>query len=273
MLPDRTKLLAAASTLPKPPAAFEATWDGDSSGWYVRLDAVLATENGFTVSNLAAIQDGGDFFRLLNGEVPPWPEALFAREIGEELATRFGVPFYFPSPNHPETDCPHWWERDQATPCGRCGIPLIQRSESCPWRGLCYTCHLAGKEEKREASWSPEERAGPRCQICGNPAVGSLRSYRVCSGCKERYVEFECSSCNGSVLILKTEKRSSVCAGCDLRNKLAGVSASAREQIAAAVDAGGELAGYDLAERLLGWPFHDTWVAVREFSRRTSRCT
>lgn len=269
MLPNRTKLLAAASALPKPPVAFEAAWDGDSSGWYVRLDAVLATEDGFTISNLTTIQDGSDFFRLLNGDVPPWSEALLAREIGEELATRFGVPFFFPSPDHPETDCPHWWDRDQATPCGRCGVPLIQRRESCPWRGLCYMCHLAEEKDKREASWSPNERAGPRCQICGNPAKCSLGSYQVCSGCNDRYIQFECSNCKCAMLILKTENISSVCLGCDRRMRLAGVPASVREQSAAAVNAGGQLAGYDLAERLLGWPFHDTWAAVREFSRRT----
>lgn len=60
--------------------------------------------------------------RLFKGQAPPWGEARCATEFGQALATSLGVPFYFPSPDHPEVDCPRWWERDQGTPCCGCGI-------------------------------------------------------------------------------------------------------------------------------------------------------
>jgi hypothetical protein len=112
MLPVREQILANAAALPQSLVAFEALWDGDSDGWYVVLSAILKSEDGYRAQGLGALQDGGDM-RLFNGQVPPWGEALLAQQFGEEPARKFGVPFYFPSPNHPEEDCPRWWERDQ----------------------------------------------------------------------------------------------------------------------------------------------------------------
>jgi hypothetical protein len=145
MLPSREALVAKADTLSERPAAFEAFWDGDTGGWYVTLVAVLPTGAGYRDHFLATLRDGGDL-RLFNGQVPPWPEARRAGEAGAELAARFGVPFYFPSPGWPEDDCPRWADRDRGYPCGRCGVPLLQRPE-CPWRGVCYRCQLAIERE------------------------------------------------------------------------------------------------------------------------------
>jgi hypothetical protein len=80
--------------------------------------------------------------------VPPWPEALTAQQVSAEVTACFGVPFYFPSPNYPEQDCPRWRDRDKGTPCAGCGISLLQEPD-CSWRGRCYECYLA--EEKRRA--------------------------------------------------------------------------------------------------------------------------
>lgn len=157
MMPTREALLATADALPARPVAIEALWDGDTTGWMVWLAAVLPDGAGFRSHHLASLRDGGDF-RLFNGQVPPWPEAQLAAAVGVELAERFGVPFHFPSPDHPEDDCPSWTERDRGIPCGMCGIPLLQWG-ACPWRGVCYHCHLAREREARGGS-SPDAEPG-----------------------------------------------------------------------------------------------------------------
>jgi hypothetical protein len=265
MLPSREQLLAKADALPERPVAIEASWDGDSSGWYVCLTAILKTESGYRDSHLGAMQDGGDL-RLFNGQVPPWGEAVLAREIGEELAARFGVPFYFPSPNHPEEDCPRWWEQDQGYLCRQCGILLLQQKR-CRWRGVCYYCHLEEEREKKEAAWTPEERGGPRCHICGNPAKGTLASSPVCLNCLERYEDYQCSCCGVTVRILKTKQHTDVCSRCDLRVRLAQVSEVDRQAIRTAAMEGGTGAGLDAVRNLLGWSLYDAMSAVRELSR------
>jgi hypothetical protein len=97
VLPSRDELLAKVADLTEQPLAFEAQWDGDTGGWGIALAAVLRAGSGFRSHVLAFLRDGGDF-RLFNGQVPPWPEARLAAEVGAEMAERFGVPFYFPSP-------------------------------------------------------------------------------------------------------------------------------------------------------------------------------
>ena len=132
----REDILREAASL-RSPKAIEAYWDGDTEGWFVILAAV-----GERV--ISVIRLGGDF-RLFDGSVPPWPEAVLAKQVGEEIAARFGVPFWFPAVDRPEDDAAMFEDRDRATPCRVCGIPLIQK-DPCPWRGTCYHCHL---EEER----------------------------------------------------------------------------------------------------------------------------
>jgi hypothetical protein len=98
MLPSREELLAKAAALPEPPVAFEACWDGDTTGWFVILYAILS---GQRCHYLAFLRGGSDM-RILAGAVPPWPEAKFAQAVGTELAERYGVPFNFASPDRPE---------------------------------------------------------------------------------------------------------------------------------------------------------------------------
>jgi hypothetical protein len=264
MLPTREQLLAKAEALPERPVAFEAFWDGDTTGWFVTLSAILKNGTGYRDSFLGAMRDGGDI-RLFNGQVPPWGEAQLAREVGEELAVRFGVPFYFPSPNHPEEDCPRWWEQGQGYLCRRCGILLLQQ-KTCRWRGVCYYCHLEEEREKKEAAWTPEERAGPRCHICGNPAKGTLGSSAVCLTCLERYEDYQCSSCGVPVRILKAKPHTDICSRCDLRGRLAQVSEADRQAIRTATMEGGTGAGLDAVRKLLGWSLYDGMSAVRELS-------
>jgi hypothetical protein len=134
-------ILAKVNAMRESPVAFEALWDGDTTGWFVEVSAVVGDPlSGFRALRLAFLREPGGDFRVFRGQVPPWPEAEQARDIGQALSQRFGVPFFFPSPNHPEDDCPHWWEQDVATACRRCGIPLLQ-IDPCPWRGVCHQCH------------------------------------------------------------------------------------------------------------------------------------
>jgi hypothetical protein len=267
MLPTREQLLAKADALPERPVAFEAFWDGDTSGWFVTLSAILKSGTGYRDCFLGAMRDGGDM-RLFNGQVPPWPEARFAQDVGEELAARFGVPFYFPSPNHSEENCPRWWEQDQGYRCRRCGILLLQ-PKSCRWRGICYHCHLEEEREKKEAAWTPEERAGARCCICGNPAKCTLGSSPLCLNCLERYEDYECSRCGVAVRILKTEPHTDICWRCDVRSKLAMVSEADRQAIRTATMERGTAAGLNAVVNLLGWSLHDAMWAVQELRQGT----
>jgi len=130
------------------PAAFQALWDGDSGGWMVCLQAVFASDATYTASNLATLRFGGNE-RLFEGTVPPWPEARVANEIGEALARHFGVPFWFPSPNEPETDCPAWWEQQRAHRCEDCGKPLLPHGSPYLPEEVCYNCHLAREARAR----------------------------------------------------------------------------------------------------------------------------
>jgi hypothetical protein len=105
---------AKAKSLTNKVFAIEASWDGDSSGWCVVLDAVILKENDiFGTSNLGYICHGlgefHDFQRALTGQAPPYEEAVIAMKIGQEIATYLKVPFYFPSPNKPALlEVPRW---------------------------------------------------------------------------------------------------------------------------------------------------------------------
>jgi hypothetical protein len=103
---------------------------------------------------LTMLRFGGDF-RLLTGQVPPWPEAVVGEKLGDALARRFGVPFYFPSPQDPDDDCPNWWQQEQTVHCADCGKQLATsvitsarimhpRRGLSPWSKSCTT-YLVGK--------------------------------------------------------------------------------------------------------------------------------
>lgn len=149
---SREKLLMKANELPGRPEAIEAYWDGDTIGFCVILTAVYHEKQGSEdvykevwISMLRG--DGGDF-RAFTGEVPPWPEAQLAQDVGPEIAVKLGVPFFFASPDYPELDCPRWWQRAEAYPCERCGVLLLQR-DWCPWRGICSKCESEERMRKK----------------------------------------------------------------------------------------------------------------------------
>ena len=169
MLPTYEEILLRVASVPGPPVAIEALWDGDSSGWFINLAAVTGGAGGYRTYHLASLQGGGDI-RLFNGQVPPWPEARAARALGERLSRRLGIPFYFPSPEHPEGACPRWAERDRGSPCRRCGIPVLQgggyaRPGLCT---LCYYCYLDVEQESRTGAVETHDESVARTRPAGH---------------------------------------------------------------------------------------------------------
>lgn len=235
--------LKAQATEPRP-VAFEALWDGDTQGWFLELIAVVETDEGFRARGLKCFYDPAE-----------------AAAAGELLAKEFGVPFYYPSPNHPEDECPHWWEQEQASPCGRCGIPLLQRAP-CPWAGHCYHCHLALEREAKEAAMTPEERAAPKCEICGKPAFGEPGPHGRCQNCRDAYVDYECSLCGGRVMVPRGADKKERCSPCSLKLTAKALAPEERAAILAA-DAQGPLDGIIMARKVSGFDIHDAQVIVR----------
>lgn len=111
--PVTAQLIEMAAAITAPVVAVEASWDGDTQGWYVQLVAIVRRSgphhDRFDEVLLSAVRHGGDI-RLFNGQVPPWPEARRAAEQGQAIAKHFGVPFHFSSPEAPDVDLPRWWD-------------------------------------------------------------------------------------------------------------------------------------------------------------------
>jgi hypothetical protein len=101
---------AKISTLPGKLACIEALWDGDTDGWFIRLSAIMQNDHAYDEHWLVCISKGNDT-RLFNGQVPPWPEAVHAAEVGEKLARHRGAEFYFPSREEPNDNKPSWLQR------------------------------------------------------------------------------------------------------------------------------------------------------------------
>ncbi|SCL50570.1 hypothetical protein GA0070617_1524 [Micromonospora yangpuensis] len=110
--PTTEELIGKAEVVTAPVAAIEALWDGDTQGWYVYLIAIVRRpsrhHDRFDEVPLTVLRRSGDI-RLINGQVPPWPEAQQAIEKGQAVAQHFCVPFHFISPEAPDTDPPRWW--------------------------------------------------------------------------------------------------------------------------------------------------------------------
>lgn len=90
VIPTRVELLRKATDIPAPPVVIEAYWDGDTTGWVVVLTMLYldgSTPNRQYREFDPGVMRGEDGdLRVFNGQVPPWPEAVRAKEIGEELA-------------------------------------------------------------------------------------------------------------------------------------------------------------------------------------------
>jgi hypothetical protein len=106
------------SALPGKIQCLQALWDGDTSGWFICLSAVVTQGEVLEERHLGVIKFGTDA-RLFSQAVPPWPEAQHAGEVGEALAARFRCAFYFPSPDKPDDSCAPWSPPNRVPPPSR----------------------------------------------------------------------------------------------------------------------------------------------------------
>jgi hypothetical protein len=115
-VPTVEDLTAKAAQIPARIVAIEAVWEGESDGWFVVLLAIIERasrhHHRFDEVWLTPLRRGGDI-RIFRNQVPPWPEAAEASELGQALAAAFGVPFYFFDPQTPDVDQPRWWATPQ----------------------------------------------------------------------------------------------------------------------------------------------------------------
>lgn len=99
----KEKIAALSGTV----KCIQALWDGDTHGWFIRLAVITFDGVAYLENPLITFSFGGDI-RAFRGEVPPWPEAISAKEVGRQLAHHFLADFYFPSPDTPNDRCPSW---------------------------------------------------------------------------------------------------------------------------------------------------------------------
>ncbi len=226
---SRQDIFDKANALTPKPIAFEALWDGDTIGWHILFNAITADH---CVHWLGMLSGGGDI-RVFQGEVPPWPEALRANAIGQELALRFNVQFHFPSPNRPELSCPSWLERHKAFSCRQCSISLLRSSPEEFKDDLCDHCESLERQKQREAQWTPEQRSGPRCSVCSAPATtqfppkASVLGYGpACATCTDKYTCHVCKRCDDVTISLEYMAPDQPCDQCALQEAIEGLSQS-----------------------------------------------
>ena len=139
------------------PIVVEAQWDGDTQGWFLCMFVIVKkgifkkTESSHY---LGTISLGGDI-RLFQGTVPPYPESRVAQEIGKKLKEKYGLEFFFPSPNNPDDDCPRWTERHKAINCEDCNKLIIPTDSQYLPKEICYNCHLVRERDERIINEKP----------------------------------------------------------------------------------------------------------------------
>jgi len=127
------------------PTVLEALWDGDTNGWflvmrlYYSIGHLLWKE--VKTEYLGTVTFGGDI-RLFTGDVPAWPEAELAKEMGAKAAEKYGLTFYFPSDKDPDDACPPWPKRHLAISCADCGKLIMPTDSPYLPKDICYHCHL-----------------------------------------------------------------------------------------------------------------------------------
>jgi hypothetical protein len=134
---DHDRLLAQArarlQSTPHSCVAIEAYWDGDTSGWFLVVVALVDHPGWhiphwrdqplptwlhprFEEIDLFLLQGRGGDLRVFNGLQSPWPEAVVATAVGTHIAHEWQVPFYFPAPLTPDDSCPRWWQQNDENP-------------------------------------------------------------------------------------------------------------------------------------------------------------
>ena len=144
------------------PIAVEAQWDGDTQGWFLMMFVVAKTKNRiWTPSKIETYHLGnlslGNDIRVFNGTVPPYPEAILAKEIGNKLSEKYKLEFFFPSPINPDDDCPRWTEKDKAINCADCNKLIIPTDSPHLPKEICYSCHRTREQNERVKTKEPND--------------------------------------------------------------------------------------------------------------------
>ena len=142
---DLDSLEAELDAFPDKLVALEACWNGDTRGWFLRLFAIFdipSADHPRYTSRLVQTVSSTSERRLFKREARPWHEARVANALGEALANKRGVPFYFPAPMVPDEQCARWWDRECGHPCSTCGVTLRDGfvGRPWPWPGACARC-------------------------------------------------------------------------------------------------------------------------------------
>lgn len=123
------------------PVVLQALWDGDTSGWWLNLS--LYAENPSISGDLVWHYLGR--VQSYNGQ----SKEELAKKLAAEAVKKYGLEFYFPSPDDADDDCPDWKERNKAIACAGCGKLIIPDPESHLPKEICYHCYL--ERERNQA--------------------------------------------------------------------------------------------------------------------------
>lgn len=133
------------------PTVLEALWDGDTEGWFLVLSLYAKTGGVFWGSeerDYLGVVRLGDDLQIFNGDMPPWAEAVLAKDWGQKAVEKYGLTFYFPSDKEPDDDCPKWTEKHYGFPCVDCGKLIRLRYSDYVPHDVCHSCNL--KREQNE---------------------------------------------------------------------------------------------------------------------------
>lgn len=116
------------------PVVLQALWDGDTHGWWLSLS--LYAENPSVSGNLVLHHLG--HVESYDGK----SKEAFAKELAAKAIKKYGLEFYFPSPDDADDDCPDWMERDKAIACAGCGKLILAERDTVLPKEICYHCYL-----------------------------------------------------------------------------------------------------------------------------------
>jgi hypothetical protein len=92
---------------------FESRWV-KNKGWGVIISAIVEEPSAnhplYSEIPLDFIQGFGGDMRIYIRDVPPWSEVEEARDIGDELALKYNLPYYHNVPDEPNEDVIRWWD-------------------------------------------------------------------------------------------------------------------------------------------------------------------
>ena len=161
------------------PKVIEALWDGDTTGWFLVMYVIFEKKKLLTKytsrEQIGVIRKGSDI-RLLQSKVPPYPESEIANRIGKYFHELYETEFYFPSPIHPDDDCPSYYERNRGISCADCNKLIIPTTSPHLPKDICYNCHLSRERNKKIEKEEPYDK-GIHIYLINNGQFQNLGYY------------------------------------------------------------------------------------------------